>query len=152
MGIGSHFAGMRALVAMLADAGMEVCVFTDRKLETEIPRLGGRFVDLLAGRSLESNYDGRPHGSKYVEFAARYADEIASEVAAIRPSLVLSDTFAVIGPVVANVLGVPHVNVCAGHNMNPETHLERFRGRPDVVIPPGPGRGSRRPPGALRHG
>jgi UDP:flavonoid glycosyltransferase YjiC (YdhE family) len=44
---------------------------------------------------------------------------LIEEMARLRPSIIVYDTFAVIGVVLGRQLGVPYVNVCAGHNMSP---------------------------------
>jgi MGT family glycosyltransferase len=71
-----------------------------------------------------------------VSFAAFYAAAIGGDVECIRPSLVIHDSFAVIGRVVAHVLGVPRVNVCAGHNVTPLHVPALVAGHPRVRVSP----------------
>jgi N-glycosyltransferase len=71
-----------------------------------------------------------------VSFAGHYADDVTREAAALRPAIVIHDTFAVIGWVVANHLGVPRVNVCAAHNTAPAPTLARLQRDPRVAIAP----------------
>ena len=46
------------------------------------------------------------------------------ELRRIGPSVVVYDMFAVIGHVAARALGIPHVNVCAGHAVDPARFLK----------------------------
>jgi UDP:flavonoid glycosyltransferase YjiC (YdhE family) len=133
----SHFQRLRPLVADLARAGIEPHVFTDRRFRPEVERAGGRFVDLFAAHPLEAvDRESVPVPCRYVSFAGAYADQIAGEVEKLRPSLVVYDTFAVIGHVVARLLGIPYVNVCAGHNVDPARFVERLEDDPRVSIAP----------------
>jgi UDP:flavonoid glycosyltransferase YjiC (YdhE family) len=59
---------------------------------------------------------------------------VVREVAALRPALVVSETFAVIGRVVASSLGLPAVNVCAGHNLHPARALSLLAGHPGAYV------------------
>jgi len=130
-----HFNRLRPLIAGLAGAGLPTYVLTDRRFRPEVERAGGRFVDLFAGRPIESaDATSIPVPSRYVSFAGRYADDITREVAALHPSIVVYDTFAVIAVAVANHLGVPRVNVCAGHNLAPGPTLEALHQDPRVRL------------------
>ena len=48
-----HFQRLRPLIAGLARRGILTHVFTDVTFGAEVERLGGRFVDLYAGRPPE---------------------------------------------------------------------------------------------------
>ena len=48
--------------------------------------------------------------------------------------MVIHDTFAVIGRLVATLLGIPRVNVCAGHNMNPARFVALLQEDPRVKL------------------
>lgn len=137
MGMLSHFLRIRPLVALLVEAGLDVCVFSDSRLEAEIRAVGGRFVDLYAGRSVDfpDNSVNDSRAARHVSFAGHYADGIIAETAALNPDVVVADTFAVIGSVVAKALGLPYVNVCAGHNVDPAAMRARLQDRGD----PAPG-------------
>jgi UDP:flavonoid glycosyltransferase YjiC (YdhE family) len=115
-----HFQRLRPLIADLSGNGFDPYAFTDRRFAPEVERAGGRFVDLFAGRPLAAADDESiPLPCRYVTFAAHYADDVIAEVKALAPSVVVYDTFAVIGPVVGRALGVPYVNLCAGHKVEP---------------------------------
>jgi UDP:flavonoid glycosyltransferase YjiC (YdhE family) len=64
-----------------------------------------------------------PVPMRNVSFAGHWGQEIAREVATLRPGLVIHDTFAVIGRVVAFHLCLPRVNMRAGHNLEPNRAL-----------------------------
>ena len=132
-----HFRRVLPLVAGLVEAGVPTHVFAERIFAAEVDGVGGRFVDLFAGRPMDAA-DARsiPIPSRYVSFAGHYADSVTREAAALRPAVVIHDTFAVIGWAVANHLGVPRVNVCAGHNAAPEPTLAALREDPRVAIDP----------------
>ena len=123
-----HIKRLLPLISGLARAGLRNHVFTQPCFQAEIENAGGVFVDLFRGRPRDdADASSIPISCRNVSFAGHYAEQIVSEAAALKPSLVLSDTFAVIAPVVARRLGVPRVNVCAGHNYPPATALEGLR-------------------------
>lgn len=120
-----HFKRIRPLVESLAQAGVRVVVLTDGRFESDAKRLGAGFVDLYAGRPIDGvDAVSIPMSCRFVSFAGRYGDDIVGEMRALRPSLVVHDTFSVIGRVVAHHLAVPRVNVCAGHNLEPRRIIE----------------------------
>ena len=113
-----HFRRLRPIIGALARRGLAVHVLTHRRFAEPIARAGGTFVDLFARYPIDDADDeSSPIAARSVTFAGRYGAEIVAEVAALAPSLVICDTFAVIGRVVADALAVPRVNVCAGHNL-----------------------------------
>jgi UDP:flavonoid glycosyltransferase YjiC (YdhE family) len=123
-----HFSRLRPLISGLAGAGIATYVFTDRVFRKDVERHGGRFIDLFAGRPIESaDATSIPMPCRYVSFAGHYGDDVVREVAAFRPAIVVHDTFALIGTVVANQLALPRVNVCAGHNYLPAPTPEALR-------------------------
>ena len=130
-----HFKRMLPLVEGLARSGVPTHVFTDLRFRASVERTGAHFVDLFAGRPIDSA-DARslPVPCRFVSFAGHYADAVREEVAALRPALVVHDGFAVIGPVVAHALGIPRVNVCAGHNLAPGPTVAALRVDPRVRI------------------
>ncbi|MFN8640990.1 MAG: glycosyltransferase [Candidatus Binatia bacterium] len=132
-----HFRRLVPVIAGLVEAGVPTHVFTDSGFAADVIGAGAHFVDLFAGRPLAAaDAQSIPIPSRYVSFAGHYGDAVARAAAALRPGLVLHDTFAVIGQVVANHLGVPRVNVCAGHNAAPAPTLAALRVDPRVAIAP----------------
>jgi UDP:flavonoid glycosyltransferase YjiC (YdhE family) len=130
-----HVSRLLPLVAGLARRGATVHVFSDARFEDAVARAGGRFVDLFEGRPLDAaDAESRPIPCRYVSFAGVFAEEVAREAKARSVSLVLHDTFAVVGPVVARLLGVPHVNACAGHAVEPRRFLAALRTDPRVAV------------------
>jgi hypothetical protein len=69
-----------------------------------------------------------------VSFAAVYAEPLIAEVAALRPSLIVYDSFVVAAPLVARRLGVPHVGMRAGHAQVPARAIAETRADPRVKI------------------
>jgi UDP:flavonoid glycosyltransferase YjiC (YdhE family) len=121
----------------LVEHGVETVVYTDRALAETVVAAGARFADLYAGRPLDAADDSsRPRPCRYVTFAGTYADAVAGEVARWSPSLMISDAFAVVGRVVAGILGVPHVNLCSGHDVDPTRFVERQLEGQEIDISP----------------
>jgi MGT family glycosyltransferase len=137
MGDRGHVTRMLPVVDGLARAGVTTHVFTAASFRAEVAAAGGRFVDLFASHTLaDADRTSIPLPSRFVTFASRFGAEIADEVRALAPTLVVHDTFAVIGHVVANHLGVPRVNVCAGHNQPPARTVAELLDDPRVAIDP----------------
>ena len=130
-----HFQRLRSVVTGLSSQGLHVHVFTHLRLAEEVRQSGGTFVDLFAGRTVEvADDESWPPVCRYVAFAGTFVEQIRDEVARLRPSVIVHDTFAVIGSVVARVLGIPYVNVCAGHDVVPSRFLEILREHPRVHV------------------
>jgi UDP:flavonoid glycosyltransferase YjiC (YdhE family) len=135
MGHDGHFRRLQPLIGTLAAHGMDVVVFTDRRFEADVRAAGAEFVDLFAGRPLSAADDvSRPIGCRYVTFAEHFGEAIVTQARALRPRLVLTDSFAVIGRVVAAALEIPYVNVCAGHNVHPAVYPSLLAEIPGVHI------------------
>jgi hypothetical protein len=99
-----HVARILALVWTLTETGVEAWVFSECRYQAEVRRAGGRFADLYAGRPLDlADGSSRPIPCRYVTFAGIHTEELVAEVAAIRPALILADSFAAIGSVVARL-------------------------------------------------
>ena len=130
-----HFQRLRPIVSGLRTAGARVLVFTDARFAPEVAEDGAEFVDLFAGRDIDSpGDDSWPRPVRYMTFAATWADDVLESLRIRHVSLVLYDTFATIGSVTAQMLGVPRVNVCAGHAVVPERFLEVLRAHPRVHV------------------
>ena len=135
MGEHGHYKRLRPLIAGLVRSGLDTTVFTDAAFASDVQTRGARFRDLFEGRPLDAaDSESIPIPARFVSFAGRFADDIVREVARLRPALVVHDTFAVIGAVVAHHLGVPRVNVCAGHNLAPAPTLAALARDPRVRI------------------
>lgn len=130
-----HTKRLIPIISWLTKAGIRVHVFSMPCFRADIEDAGGIYLDLFQGRRLdEADALSTPIPCRYVSFAGHYAEQIIPETAALKPSLVLHDAFAVIGEVVARHLGVPRVNVCAGHNYQPEAAVEALLHDPRVNI------------------
>jgi len=135
MGETGHFQRLRPLIAGLTRRGVEAHVYTHHDFRAEVDAAGGVFHDLFSKYPLDrADATSHPIASRSVSFAAFYAAEIGRDVESIRPSLVIHDSFAVIGRVVAHLLGVPRVNVCAGHNVTPLQVPALVAGHPRVLV------------------
>jgi MGT family glycosyltransferase len=132
-----HFGRLRPLIADISRSGLTPYVFTHRDFRAGVERAGGAFVDLFARYPLEDADDESiPVPCRFVSFAGHYAEQILADVEEIRPALVVYDTFSVIGHVVGRMLGVPYLNVCAGHNLNPSEAVLRLRNDRRVQLSP----------------
>src|SRR5262249_61332502 len=125
---------MRAVIAGLAGHGAQVHVFTAPRFAADVEAAGGRFVDLFGRFSVAAADDeSLPVVSRWVTFAAHYGDEVMREVHELGASLVVYETFAVIGRAVAFGLGLPYVNVTINHNLAPRAYIERLRRERTIV-------------------
>jgi UDP:flavonoid glycosyltransferase YjiC (YdhE family) len=116
---GGHFWPVRQLVGDLAAAGADVVVFTAPAFADSVRSAGARFADLYGRYPIEAADDAsKPIPSRSVAHAARFAEPVLREARALRPTLVVYETFCLIGRVVALALGAPAVNVSAVHNLN----------------------------------
>jgi zeaxanthin glucosyltransferase len=132
-----HFQRLRPLVAGLAGRGCDVHVLADSRFAREAEEDGASFGDLFERHSLaEADDRSMPFPCRFVSFAGLFADEVAERVRKLAPDLIVSDTFAVVGRVVARILGVPHINVCAGHNMQPAETVAALREDQRVELAP----------------
>jgi MGT family glycosyltransferase len=130
-----HFQALRPLIAQFAASGFSAHVFTHAGFQPEIERHGGRFVDLFARYPLDQADDqSRPVPCRYVSFAGHYAERVIEDLRRIAPALICYESFAVIGPVVGQALGIPYVNVIPGHNLNPTRLLSELQNDPRVSI------------------
>ena len=129
-----HLHRLLPLVAGFARRGVDTHVFTDAAYREPVERAGGRLVDLFHRYSLEdADATSRPIPSRYVTFAAHYAAPLLDEVARLAPTVIVYDTFAVIGRLLGRQLGVPYVNVCTGHAMTPARAVAALEGDPRVA-------------------
>ncbi|MBX3023655.1 glycosyltransferase family 1 protein [bacterium] len=130
-----HINRLLPVVAGLCEMGVSVDFFAHAMARRQIERTGARFVDVYAGRDMDVP-DGTslPVPMRNVSFAGYWADDIVREVAPLRPALVLHDTFAVIGRVVAFHLAIPRVNMRAGHNLEPTRALAALQASDAVRV------------------
>jgi UDP:flavonoid glycosyltransferase YjiC (YdhE family) len=97
--------------------------------------VGARFFDLFAKYPIDA-VDGEsiPLPSRHVSFAAAYAEPLIAELLALRPALIVYDSFVVVAPLVARQLGIPYVGMRAGHAQVPARAIEETRADPRVAI------------------
>jgi UDP-glucoronosyl and UDP-glucosyl transferase len=122
-----HFQLLRPLIAGLVRRGVDVRVYTDREYSEQVREVGAVFEDLFSRYPLDlADNTSIPIPCRYVSYAAHYAHYIAGDVKAFRPSLIVCETFSLIGRVVAGLLGVPWINVSPGHNLNPARYVKEI--------------------------
>jgi UDP:flavonoid glycosyltransferase YjiC (YdhE family) len=120
MSDGNHFRRTNTVVAALARAGVDVRVYSDRRFAAKVEACGATLADVFTPFPLErADAESHPMSVRNVTWAGRFGDAIVAEVRAFGPDLVLYDSFAVIGRVAGEALGVPYVAVVSGHNMDP---------------------------------
>ena len=107
-----HFRRLVPLISGVAGEGFTAHVFTHSRFRGQVERAGGQFVDLFEKYPIEAaDGESLPVPCRYVSFAGHYAGQVFRDLERLRPSLIVSDTFAVIGRLAANRLGIPYVNV-----------------------------------------
>lgn len=130
-----HMGRLLPLIAGVAARGHRALVFSHGRFESAVTRAGGRLVDMFGRHPLEDADPGSfPIGMRSVAYAARYAGDIERELQAVGANLVVYDTFAMVGRVAAARLGLPYVNVCAGHNVAPARFQAELAADPRVVV------------------
>lgn len=134
MGGVGHVQALLPLVAGLCDRGRAVHVLTEARFRAKVEALGAHFVDLFAGRSMDAvDATSMPVPSRYVTFAAAYAESLCEQVRGLSAGLIVYDALAVVGPVVARRLGLPYVSVSSAHAFVPARALDALRRDPRVA-------------------
>lgn len=129
-----HFGPTRAVIAGLAGHGADVHVFTAPRYRADVEAAGARFVDVFERYPVAAADDeSLPVVSRWVTHAAHYGEEVMREVRELGASLVVYETFAVIGRAVACGLGLPYVNVTINHNLAPGPYIESLRRERPIV-------------------
>lgn len=132
-----HYHRLRPLIGGLVADGHAVTVATHQRFRASVEGLGADFHNLFAELHPDTlDPASEPPPLRCVTFAAAAADAVIPMVEELAPDVVISDTFAVIGRVVANALDVPHVNVCAGHDRIPPRVIEAYRVDTRVRVSP----------------
>jgi MGT family glycosyltransferase len=130
-----HTRRLLPIVAAVAARGATAYVCTEQRFEADVRNAGGVFVDLLGKYPLDAaDSESIPIAMRSVSYAGHFGDQIIGDIAALKPALIVYDTFAVIGRVVASQLKIPSVNVCAGHNVDPVRYQRVLATDPRVVI------------------
>ena len=129
-----HLRRLLPIIEGLCARGRTVHVMADARARAKVECLGGRFCDLFAQYPIEAaDATSIPVPSRYVSFAGVYGERLTDQVAALAPGLIIYDTFAVVAPLIARRLGVPYVNVCAGHAAEPARVIAELRRDPRVA-------------------
>lgn len=118
MGGHGHVQALMAVVSGLCKRGLNVYVATESAFRVLVESHGAVFIDLYGRFPIEAaDSSSTPVPSRYVSFAGFYGRALSEYLVMLNPSLIIYDMFAVVGPVVATLLGIPYVAVC------PTTHL-----------------------------
>ena len=118
-GVG-HVRRVLALVEASARRGVAAHVFTHRRFAADAEAAGGVFHDLYAEADPdELDPETMPRPCRNVTFAGLYADAVARRIREAGAEVIVHDTFTLVGRAAAHVLGLPAVNVCAGHAVDP---------------------------------
>jgi UDP:flavonoid glycosyltransferase YjiC (YdhE family) len=134
---GSHVTRLLPLVGALARRGLTIHVMTRASARGAVQAAGGVFFDLF-GRFPDEAADAQsiPFPCRLVTFAAVYAEALTDAVAALRPRLIVYDSFMVVAPLVAGRLGVPHGGLRATHGVPPPRAMAVARAQPHGAIAP----------------
>lgn len=128
-----HFKLLLPLLADLVESGFDAHVFTHTAFEREVGQAGATFIDLFEKYPLEdADNESIPIPSRYVSYSCHFAEEVAREVGALQPSLIIYETFAVIGRLIGMKLHIPYVNVSPGHALDPSRVLPLLQRDPRV--------------------
>lgn len=132
-----HIHRLLPMIAGLRERGVTVDFFAHKIARDKVEQAGARFVDLYATRDKDVP-DGEtlPLVMRNVSFAGYWGEDVAREVAALRPDLILHDTSAVVGRVVAHHLKLPRVAMRAGHVVDPNRAARELSMRETLRISP----------------
>jgi UDP:flavonoid glycosyltransferase YjiC (YdhE family) len=133
----SHFRLVLPIIAGLARRGVDVRVFTHAEFGPEIARAGATLVDVFTPfPQAAADETSTPIGTRFVSHAGRFAHAVAALTDRHRPSLVIGETFSVLGRAVAALLDLPWINVCAGHDLDGERIVRQMGTDPRVNLSP----------------
>jgi len=128
-----HMQRMLPMLQGLAAAGHPPLVMTRQHFQSAVEGVGAVFYDLDREFPLEAvDTESIPFSSRFVTFAGIYAERLIAWAEQLAPDLILYDTFEVAGPLLGRALGIPYVNVCAGHDAEPESTMRSFTASIDV--------------------
>lgn len=131
----AHFQVLRPLIAGLVQRGVDVRVYSAREYGDKVREGGAEFVDLFGKYPIDvADSTSVPIPCRYVSYAAHYARDIVEELKRFQPTLIICETFSVIGRVAARILDVPWVNVSPGHNLNPSGYRQQLEANPLLKI------------------
>ena len=103
-----HLQLLLPVVSAITERGVAASVWTDRRFEAEVVAAGAEFVDLFDGFPLEeADAESSPVPCRYVTFAGIHAERIRRELEERGATLIVYETFAVIGWVVGGCSASP---------------------------------------------
>jgi hypothetical protein len=130
-----HFMQLRALISGFVHAGCTVHVYAHRAMLRR-SSASARGWSISSPRIPSRRADGEsvPIPCRYVTYAAHYAEDVIEDLREIRPDLIVCETFAVIGRLAAQQLGIPFINILLGHNIQPAHYLTALQTDPRLAI------------------
>ena len=132
---GGHAERLLPIVQGLSRRGFDVHVMTRADVGEFVKAAGGIFSDLYKKYPVDAaDRESVPFPIRLVSFAATYLEPLTVEIAALRPLLIIYDSFMVVAPLVARRLGIPHIGVRAGHAQEPSRAIDAMRADPRVRI------------------
>jgi MGT family glycosyltransferase len=134
---GGHIQRLLPLVAGLVRRGLRVHVMTRPEARAAVEAAGGVFFDLFGKFPLEgADRESIPLPCRYVSHAGVFAEALAAEVEALRPRLLVYDSFVVVAPLIGRRLGIPWIGMRAGHAQVPAQAIAEIRRDPRVSTSP----------------
>jgi UDP:flavonoid glycosyltransferase YjiC (YdhE family) len=131
--VSAHLSRDLAVIEALVEGGLRVVAFGDHLARQGTEEFGAEFVDIYDG-DLDAGYDDSfPVPIRFVTFAGEQAGKVLRMVGPRRPGVVVSDSMAIVGRVVAQALEIPHVIVWSGHISHAGQIPEIMR-RPDLHV------------------
>jgi MGT family glycosyltransferase len=112
----THLQLMMPAMDRLMARGFKLHVMTHPKNRQAVESCGAEFFDLFSRYPIDAaDATSIPLPTRYVSFAAAYAEDLACTVAAIDPAFIFYETSSVVAPVVGRILGLPYINLLTNH-------------------------------------
>ena len=137
MGDANHFESLRQVVEVLALAGARVTVLTAPQFAGAVRAAGADFLDLFAfGTETDIDPVSTPLPVRFISFAGQLGGQIVEMVRPFAPQIIVSDSFAVIGRLLAAQLGTPLVSIRSGHGIDPVAFRLALKSDPRCAFGP----------------
>lgn len=132
---GGHAERLLPIVQGLSRRGIDVHVMTRADAGEFVKGAGGVFWDLYQKYPVDAaDRVSEPFPIRLVSFAAAYLEPLTLEIAALRPRLIIYDSFMVVAPLIARRLDIPSIGVRAGHGQEPARAVDAMRADPRVRV------------------
>lgn len=125
MGYAGHIRSMAPILRGLVEAGAHVHLYSSLANREAVQLLGIQHHDIFAdGTPDQSDPETGPRSMRSLAFAADHGEAILRRAAALKPNLILFDSFACLGEAMARRFGIPSVSLISGHNRPPSASAE----------------------------